>query len=298
MENKLTVKDSSISFLTSVVLCQFGTLFFAAFGLIIASMFGVKNETFLAFVNTALGYLLLTLFMDVLLVLTFFLFNKNKNNQIISKPTTKKVLTYVLLALACYILLYPIVTVFNSVIYNFFPTNDLTYKLTTANYFVSLVSLVLLPAVAEELIFRGIIFKGLQKRSNRFAIIISSIMFSLFHLSLEQTIYPILMGIVLAVIMCYENNIIYCITVHLINNFISLTLKYFNISLAFNHWSYYLIALACAIIFTTLSTIVIRKLKTPKQKVENEHIAYLIICTGIIFIIWLVAQISIIFKGI
>ncbi len=156
----------------------------------------------------------------------------------------------------------------------------------------------ILPAIAEELVFRGIIFKGLQKFSNTFAITISAIMFSLFHLSLEQTIYPILMGLVLAVIMCYENNIIYCIAIHLTNNLIALTLKYFNISLTFNHWSYYLIALACAIIFITLSTIIIKKLKTQKQKIEGEHKAYLIICTGIIFIIWLVTQISTIIKGI
>ncbi len=298
MENKLTVKDSSIAFLTSVILCQFGTLFFAAISLIIVSIFGVKSEVFLSFLDTALGSLLLSIFMDGLLVLAFFFFNKNKNNQITKKPTAKKLLLYVALAIGCYLLFYPIVTVVNSVIYKFFPSNDLKYNLTTTNYFISIISMVILPAIAEELIFRGIIFKGLQKHSNTFAIIVSAVMFALFHLSLEQTIYPILMGIVLAVIMCHENNIIYCIAIHFVNNFITLTLKYFNISLVFKHWSYYLVALVCAVIFITLSIFIIKKLKTSKQKIEGEHKAYFIICTVIILTIWLIAQISRILEGI
>ena len=298
MENKLTIKDSSVSFLTSVILCQFGTLFFATIGLIIASLFGVTSESFLLFLNTAVGSLILSIFMDGLIFLAFFIFNKNKNNKITTKPTIKKVLIYISIAIICYLLLYPIVTIFNNLIYKFFPRNDLKYELTLANYFISLISMVLLPAIAEELLFRGLIFKGLQKHSNTFAIIISSLMFTLFHLSLEQTIYPILMGLVLAVIMCYENNIIYCIIVHFINNFTTLTLKYFNISLVFNHWSYFILAFVCAIIFVTLITLAIKKLKTPKQKIEGEHKAYFSICIGIIFIIWLATQISIITKGI
>lgn len=297
MENKLSIRDSSISFLNSVILCQFGTLFFATIGLIIAAMFGVSNENFLTFLNTAVGCLLLSLFMDGLLVLIFLFFNKNKNNHIISKPSIKKLLIYISFAIICFLLLNPIVNLFNSFIYKFFPANDLTYKLTTTNYFISIISMVILPAIAEELVFRGIIFKGLQKYSNTFAITISAIMFSLFHLSLEQTIYPILMGLVLAVIMCYENNIIYCIAIHLTNNLIALTLKYFNISLTFDHWSYILIALVCLAIFITLITLAIKKLKNQKQPIAGEHKSYLIICTGLVFIFWLIMQFSIIFKG-
>lgn len=298
MENKLTIKDSSIAFISSLVLCQLGTAIFAAICLTITTFFGITNEMFFKFLDTALGILLTSLFMDGIIVLIFLFFNKNKDNKILSKPKLKKVLTYILLAILFYLLLCPIVTVFNSVIYNFFPKNDLKYELTTTNYFISLVSMVVLPAIAEEILFRGLIFKGLQKRSNIFAIIISSIMFSLFHLSLEQTIYPILMGLVLAVIMCYENNIIYCITIHLVNNFITLTLKYFNISLVFNSWIYYLLAFICAAIFIALLFFAFKKLKNQKQKLENEHKVYLLVCLGIVLLIWLIVQLSVIFKGI
>lgn len=313
MENKLTIKDSSISFVSTFVLCQLGTLFFAVIGLVISSVFGVSNESFMSFLDTSIGCLLLSIAMDAIIILCFFFFSKNKNNKIMTKPTVKKLCFYILISLLCFVTLFPVVTVVNSLIYNFFPKRSLTYPLTTSNYFISLISMVILPAVAEELLFRGLIFKGLQKGGNTFAIIISSLMFALFHLSLEQTIYPILMGLVFAVIMCYENNIIYCITVHLTNNFITLTLQYFNILLAFNHWSYYIIALIAAIIFITVLILAIKKFTTkhhseqsstasmsqsnkkPNTKIETEHKIYLALSLTIITIIWLIVLLTTIF---
>lgn len=312
MENKLTVKDSSISFLSTFILCQLGTLFFAVVGLIISEIFGISNQSFLQFLNTSIGCLLLSLVMDTIIISCFFIFTKNKNNNILSKPTLKKICSYILLALLCFVTLYPIVTIINGFIYKFFPQTNLTYPLTTGNYFISLISMVLLPAIAEELLFRGLIFKGLQKAGNTFAITISTLMFALFHLSLEQTIYPILMGFVFAVIMCYENNIIYCITVHLVNNFTTLTLQYFKISLAFSHWTYYLIATIAMLVFVTASVLIIKKLKlkntatqnnstalestnNSNNKLSTEHKIYLWISLAIMIIIWLAVQLTTIF---
>lgn len=295
MDNKLTIKNSSIAFLSSFLLCQLGTAIFAVFGLVISSMFGVSNETFFNFIETAIGYLIISLAMDAIIILVFLIANKNKSNKIIKKPTIKKILIYSLLAIVCYLLLCPIVNVINELIYKIgIQPSNLTYKLTTTNYFISIISLVIAPAIAEELLFRGLIFKGLQKGGNTFAIIISALMFSLFHLSLEQTIYPFIMGLVFGVIMCKENNIIYCILVHLLNNFITLTLSYFNISLAFAHWSYYIIATICSIIFIITITLIIKSLNKncKKEKFNTENKIYFYFCLVVVIIIWISVQIS------
>ena len=206
---------------------------------------------------------------------------------------------YTLIAVVCYLVLYPIVTSFNSPIYKFLPEKDLKYNLTTTNYFISIISMVILPAIAEELLYRGIIFKGLQKAGNTFAIIVSAIMFSLFHLSLEQTIYPFLMGLILAVIMCHENNIIYCITLHLVNNFIALTLKFFNIKLLFNHWLFYLVAILCLIVFIITISKLIKKLKDKNnlEQLSTEHKAYLTTCLAIVIFLWIIIQVAKIIEG-
>lgn len=297
MENKLTIKDSAISFISTFILCQLGCLIFAVLGLVVAQLYGISSSGFYSFLNTCLGCFILGVVMDLIIIACFFFFNKNKDNKIISKPSAKKIAIYIGVAVLCYLLLYPVVATVGKLIYLFYPQSNLTYPLTTKNYFLSLISMAIMPAIAEELLFRGLIFKGLQKGGNRFAIIVSSVMFSLYHLSLEQTIYPFLTGLVFAVIMCYENNIIYCMALHFTNNFITLTLEYFKISLSFEHWSYYIIAIICFAIFTTLICLAIKKLNknSKKSEINLENKLYLAIILIIMIILWSAVQLSTIF---
>ena len=106
-------------------------------------------------------------------------------------------------------------------------------------------------AIAEELLFRGLIFKGLKKHGKSFSIIATTIMFMLFHMAIDQAIYPLLMGLLLGVIMWKEDNIIYCIAVHMTNNIMSLTISYFNIPLSFNHWTFILMAILIVLAYLT-----------------------------------------------
>lgn len=298
MDNKLTVKDSSIAFISSFILCQLGTMLFAVIGLIVASMFGFSSQAFYTFLNSCLGCSLLGIAMDIIIILCYLVFNRNKENKIFNKPNPKKLILYICLAVLCFLTLYPVVNSVNSIIYKFFPQSSLTYPLTTGNYFISLISLALLPAIAEELLFRGVIFKGLQKTGNTFAIVVSAIMFALYHCSLEQTIYPLLTGLVFAVIMCYENNILYCIAMHFTNNFLALTLQYFNVSLFFKHFTYYIIAIICFIAFIALIIIAIKKLcknNLTKTNTSKEDKVYLIGSLSIMFVLWLAVQLTTIF---
>ncbi|WMJ24152.1 CPBP family intramembrane glutamic endopeptidase [Paludicola sp. MB14-C6] len=80
--------------------------------------------------------------------------------------------------------------------------------------------------IFEEIIFRGFLLKSLQKYGSMFAIILTSILFSLFHGNLVQFIPPFLMGIVLGILTVKANTIIPAIVAHIINNSISMLLGY------------------------------------------------------------------------
>lgn len=291
---KLTVKDSSLTFFVSFLLCQLGIIIFAFVGLVVCSFLNINIETFESFTTTVWGYLISSLITNIVLIAIFLKNNKKKEINIIKKPKITKILLYSLIAVGSFFCLTPTINSINILLAKIgYPITNFPYTLTTSNYFISLISLVILPAICEELIFRGIIFKGLRSSGKNFAIITSSIMFSLYHMSAEQTIYPLLIGLMLGVIMCNENNILYCIIVHFINNFLSLTTAYFGISLFFNHWSYHLLALALAALFTVALTIFISKTKDNlKQKLENEGKNYLIACLSIMAIIWIIVLIS------
>ena len=83
--------------------------------------------------------------------------------------------------------------------------------------------------ILEEIIFRGFILKSMQKYGNLTAIIVSSILFSMFHLNLVQFVNPIIMGVVLGFIAIKSKSIVPSIIAHIFNN--SITFIVLEISL-------------------------------------------------------------------
>ncbi len=294
-KKKLTIKDSSIAFLSAFLLSQLAIVIVTIIAIFICKIANINTE-YQTFFNTSYGYLILASVMYLVILLTFVFINKNKDNKIIYKPNIKKLLLYVVIAILSFLLLYPIITIVDSLLVDLgISLNTIPYELNTPNYFISLISLVILPAICEELLFRGLIFKGLKPYGKVFSIIMTSLIFSLYHMSIDQTIYPFLIGLLLSVIMYKENNILYCIAIHFTNNFLSLTLSYFNINLSYNHWTYILIAIILFIAFiTTMLYFTINGYKNvEKEKITIEGKSYFSICLVILIIIYLLSIIQI-----
>lgn len=91
-----------------------------------------------------------------------------------------------------------------------------------------LVGAVLVP-VLEELVFRLLICKLLQltKMADWVVILISAVVFALYHQSWSQTVYQLLMGIWLAWIFIKTHHITWTILIHFINNAFIITYTYF-----------------------------------------------------------------------
>lgn len=78
---------------------------------------------------------------------------------------------------------------------------------------------VLVAPVVEELIFRGLVLRGLEKYGKIFAILISAILFGLFHGNIVQGPYAFAVGLVLGYT-AVEYNIGWAMVLHMINNLI------------------------------------------------------------------------------
>lgn len=291
MKNKISIKDSSLAFILSFIIGQLAVAFVSMLLMTIikGSSFGENSAE--VFLSTSFGYMILSLSLYAALLCIFIFLNKGKDNKLFAKPKTTKTLFYILVAIASFLCLYPIVTCFDSLLVKLgVKINTLDYPLTTKNYFISIISLVIAPAIVEELIFRGIIYKGLSRHGKTFGIILSAVMFSIFHMAASQTIYPLLMGVLFAVIMLYENNIYYCMVAHLTNNFMALTLSYFNVNLMFNGISYIILAIILAIVFiTTLTFIIIKKRNTENTIKLTKKDLILLICSLVIMMVFWIA---------
>lgn len=68
------------------------------------------------------------------------------------------------------------------------------------NFFFNIFITAFLPAVMEELIFRGIIYNGYRNSTIKRAIAASALAFGLFHMNINQFCYAFFMGIVFALV--------------------------------------------------------------------------------------------------
>ncbi len=75
-----------------------------------------------------------------------------------------------------------------------------------------------LPAFFEEFVFRGILLGQLRRFGDGMAIVVSALLFGLFHSNMEQIPFAFLVGLVLGYILVRTNQIWLTIAIHFFNN--------------------------------------------------------------------------------
>ncbi len=93
-------------------------------------------------------------------------------------------------------------------------------------FVLNVLLLAVLPAICEELIFRGVIFGGMREMGETEAVFFSAFLFALFHGNASQTIYQFLLGIVLAYVFVLTKNLLCSMILHFTNNFVVLLINY------------------------------------------------------------------------
>lgn len=73
--------------------------------------------------------------------------------------------------------------------------------------------------IAEELLCRGLVLRLLQPYGKRFAIVLSALLFGLFHGNVVQIPFAFLVGLVLGYV-TVEYSVVWAMVLHIINNFV------------------------------------------------------------------------------
>jgi membrane protease YdiL (CAAX protease family) len=73
--------------------------------------------------------------------------------------------------------------------------------------------------ITEELLFRGILLRPLEKYGKRFAILVSAFLFGLMHGNVVQTPFAFVVGMILGYV-AVEYNILWAIVLHMFNNLV------------------------------------------------------------------------------
>lgn len=84
----------------------------------------------------------------------------------------------------------------------------------------------LLPAILEEMIYRGYILRILSKYGNVFAVVVSSVLFALMHGNILQIPFAFIVGLTCGYIVIKTGRIWISMMIHFLNNFMSELLQY------------------------------------------------------------------------
>lgn len=91
---------------------------------------------------------------------------------------------------------------------------------------ISLLTIALLPAICEEVLFRGVLLRGLATRFHApVAIGISAIVFAVYHMNLVQLLPTLTLGLLLGVIALRAASAVPTMLAHLLNNTIAILMS-------------------------------------------------------------------------
>ena len=181
---------------------------------------------FAGFARTALVTQLAVILTPALLM-TIVLTGSPRNTLLLKCPRWRTVPAALMLAL----FLHPLANVLQSAVTDLYPVSDaarsalddIGQMLTHANIWQLLLVLAVVPAVCEELAFRGFILSGFRHIGRKWrAIVITAFFFGVLHGIIQQSLLACLLGVVLGFLAVQSGSILPCIVFHLAHNSLAL----------------------------------------------------------------------------
>ncbi|MGH4138415.1 CPBP family intramembrane glutamic endopeptidase [Clostridium sp.] len=160
------------------------------------------------------------------IIILLNLYSKRSYEQARRKSINKKDFIYVALIIVGFRLAYD-----NSLIYwvNLIPMPDFinqAFEEIAISPIVLMLSVAVIAPIYEEVIFRGILLKGMASKINpKLALIISALFFALVHMNIPQGINAFLLGLLIGSVYLNRASIYLCIFAHFVNNSIAISIS-------------------------------------------------------------------------
>ncbi|MBR1443256.1 MAG: CPBP family intramembrane metalloprotease [Firmicutes bacterium] len=186
----------------------------------------IANKTSLFAIDSPAGHILYNI---AVIVLPLFIITKVEKVPLtflipIKKLRWKNVLLIILISIS----VQPILSLISVISGMFFKNSvsEMLYENMRYGYFSMIISIAVMPAICEELIFRGIMLSGYKKAGIKKAAIITGLFFAIAHLNEQQFFYAMFMGILFAYFVYYTNSIFSSILSHFVINATQITALY------------------------------------------------------------------------
>lgn len=197
---------------------------------LIMNIAGAKEETAI-YSYIAMAVMEITL---LLIVITCSKFTKRKvfnSASVKFNLNLSQIILIITMGLVAMLSFMPFMNMFQALLQKCGYVTEVGSSLRFDNFGLLVVNIVivgLLPGICEEFVFRGVVYKGIKKYGETTAILLSAVMFMLFHMNLEQTIYQFFLGVVLALVVSKTGSLVASIIVHSINNIVVIISNYIS----------------------------------------------------------------------
>ena len=160
-------------------------------------------------------------------LLTFFLARSPRETLLLKWPSWATIPAAILLAVA----VHPMANVLQTVVAELYPISEnvrpaleqMQGLLQHANFFELLLVIAVVPAICEELAFRGFVLSGFRRLGHKWrAIIYTSVFFGLAHGILQQSLIACLLGVVLGFLAAQCGSILPGMVFHCVHNGLAL----------------------------------------------------------------------------
>lgn len=104
------------------------------------------------------------------------------------------------------------------------PESDAVYN-TVPMFLLGVLGTAVVPAFVEEFAIRGVVFQPMRKYGEKFAIVMSALVFALMHGNMMQIPFAFIAGIAIAYAVTVTGSMWVGIAIHFLNNFISVLMQ-------------------------------------------------------------------------
>lgn len=234
-QEKLLIKDTANLFNNTIIMIVLISVLFSTVVNIISSVAKVDLKTLTqSNAYVCISYTLSSIALFSALII--FSFNNKKPLKTLfecEKPTIKSIISTLLITFG---MIFGLSNV-NNIIFEFAKGLGLNVstpslpEFSSISFVAILIFVCITPPLLEEVIFRNILFKEFSKFGTVLAIVVTSTMFSLYHMSITQTVYQFIVGVLFSLILLGGGNYILTAIAHFTNNlFVVLNYYFFNIT--------------------------------------------------------------------
>ena len=145
------------------------------------------------------------------------------------------------------------------------------------------ITLAALPAIMEELFFRGLFLSSLNGQSVISKTLIVGLFFALYHCNLAQFVYQFIYGSLLCLLTMYAKSILPAILTHFLNNFIALLFTYLKVQI--DLFSPILIVVGLLLVALFLFIVIFKLKKEKREQRQKSGVKKVFIPYGILGVI-------------